>query len=209
MATNTRGTRNRSRPTRRSDIDVVAPSNAVANDTDRPFDDDVPCAPQAGDRQRHTEHVDAAPLTDERQEERERDERQFEAQPRRQRSQRHLAGARDTGEEHRVRGEGPERFARRDDDRQDEQHRRRELALRSQLVHTRLAVHEQHMAVTTVRAAHVTPCPTTSCPDCSSSSRRDWRTRKKRPPVIAKVTETPMSPARPVARRSLSTPFTA
>ncbi len=103
-------------------------------DAEGAFHEDVPHRPEPGDRQRDAEHLDPLALPDDRQQEREEEERHLDHQPAKDEGERDVPDEGQHDEDRRVDAEGPERFTRRRHDREDEEDRRRELALRRQPV---------------------------------------------------------------------------
>ncbi len=117
---------------------------------ERALHEDVPHPPQAGDRQRQAEHLDALALPDDGEEQREREERHLDHEPAQDERDRDLTEQHQPEEDEREEPERPERLAWSGDDREHEQHGRRELALRREPVERRGA-----RDVEVVVAAHV------------------------------------------------------
>ena len=173
-------------------------------DAEGALDHDVPHAPEAVDRERQTEHIRTFTAADERQEEREREERQLDDETASKRRQRDLGDERDCGEHRRVDAERPERLARRGHHGDDEQHRRRDLALGCHAVDGAVAVHRQRPVLT---GTHQGPA------GCSGEGPERRRTMNQTPPNSAAATTnvivTPMMPESPVLTLALSTLRTA
>ena len=98
-------------------------------DTEGAFHEDVPHRPEPGDGERDAEHLDPLALPDHRQEECEQEERHLDHQPPEDEGERDAPDEGQRDQDQRVQAERPERLTGRRHDREDEQDRRRELAL--------------------------------------------------------------------------------
>ena len=182
---------------------------AGCRDAQRALDQDVPRAPEAGNRQRHPEHLGVRARADDREEHRERDEGQLDRQALAEDREGDPGDRCQHDEDRGVHAEGPERFARRRDDHEDERERRDELALGRERVDRRLALDEQG---TVLSCAHRQPDAVRVDIRSVRDALRRRATNQRPPnntPAIRSVITTPAMPERPLLTFSFFTFLTA